>query len=134
MQTRLHVRHLLVLIAVSILALSLPCSAAGKSNEKIGDYGYIDWLNQTVYAKGLGVAPKNKRNSDQAEALAYRAAVIVAQRNILEVIKGVHIDSTTIVENKIVTDESVVSTIQGLVRFSNVDYSKSWPKTRWKWA
>ncbi len=128
MQTRLHVRHLLVLIAVSILALSLPCSAAGKSNEKIGDYGYIDWLNQTVYAKGLGVAPKNKRNSDQAEALAYRAAVIVAQRNILEVIKGVHIDSTTIVENKIVTDESVVSTIQGLVRFSNVDYSKKLAK------
>jgi len=128
MQTRLHVRHLLVLIAVSILALSLPCSAAGKSNEKIGDYGYIDWLNQTVYAKGLGVAPKNKRNSDQAEALAYRAAVIVAQRNILEVIKGVHIDSTTIVENKIVTDERVISTIQGLVRFSNVDYSKKLAK------
>ena len=128
MQTRLHVRRLLVLIAVSLLALSLPCSAAGKSNEKIGDYGYIDWLNQTVYAKGLGVAPKDKRNSDQAEALAYRAAVIVAQRNILEVIKGVHIDSTTIVENKIVTDESVVSTIQGLVRFSTVDYSKKLAK------
>lgn len=124
MQTRLHISHLLVLITVSILALSLPCSAAGISSEKIGDYGYIDWLNQTVYAKGLGVAPKDKRNSDQAEALAYRAAVIVAQRNILEVIKGVHIDSTTVVENKIVTDEKVVSSIQGLVRFSTVDYSK----------
>ena len=48
----------------------------------------------------------------------------MAQRNILEVIKGVHIDSTTVVENKIVTDEKVVSSIQGLVRFSTVDYSK----------
>jgi len=64
----------------------------GLQDEKIGDYGYIDWLNQKVYAKGLGIAPKNKRNSTQANALAYRAAVVVAQRNLLEVIKGVHID------------------------------------------
>jgi len=118
--------HLVLhIIAASILVLSLPINAISFQKEKIGTYGYIDWINQTVHAKGLGVAPKDKQNSSQAMALAERAAIVVAQRNLLEVIKGVHIDSHTLVENKIVTNEWIVSNIQGVIRFSQVEYSKA---------
>lgn len=112
------------MIALSILFFTLACFAAGLQYEKVGDYGYIDWLDQKVYAKGVGIAPKDKKNSTQAKALAYRAAVVVAQRNLLEVIKGVHIDSTTVIEKRIVTNEKIVSSIQGLIQFSTVENSK----------
>jgi len=128
MNAQLNPYRLLIFIAVSILLLQSPSAAAGFQKEAIGTYGYIDWLNQIVYAKGLGVAPKDKRNSAQAQALAERAAIVVAQRNLLEVIKGVHIDSTTVVEKKIITNERIVTSIQGLVRFCNVEYSKQLTK------
>jgi len=110
------------------MSLSLPVNAAGLQKEEIGTYGYIDWINQTVYAKGLGIAPKNKQNTTQAIALAERAAIVIAQRNLLEVIKGVHIDSHTLVQNKIVTNEGVASSIQGMVKFSQMEYSKALSK------
>ena len=124
MKFRMTPLIILTVMVVSTLVLSMPAHAAGNHKEEVGTYGYIDWLNQTVYARGLGLAPKNKRNTPQAVELAERAAIVVAQRNLLEVIKGVHIDSQTLVENKIVANDHVVSEIQGMVRFSKVEYSK----------
>ena len=120
--------RILNFITLSILVVALPATATSFQKEKIGAYGYIDWISQTVYATGLGVVPKDKSNSTQAMALAERAAIVVAQRNLLEVIKGVHIDSHTVVEKKIVADEWIISTIQGMVRFSQVEYSKQLSK------
>ena len=94
------------------------------SREQISEYGFIDWLNQKVYANGVGIAPKDKQNQTQAKTLAYRAAVVVAQRNLLEVIKGVHINSETILEDRIVTDDIIVSKIEGVVKFSQVESSQ----------
>ena len=125
MRIRLTPCRLLNFIAAWLLLLSLPANAADLQTETIGTYGYIDWINQTVYAKGLGVTPKDKRKTPQAMALAERAAIVVAQRNLLEVIKGVHIDSHTVVEKKTVTNEWITSSIQGLVQFSKVEYAKA---------
>jgi len=99
--------------------------AADRSWEQITEYGYIDWLNQKVYATGVGIAPQDKQNQTQAKTLAYRAAIVVAQRNLLEVIKGVHIDSQTRLENRIVSDDRIISRIEGIVRFSQVEESQA---------
>ena len=98
--------------------------AADRAWEQITEYGYIDWLNQKVYATGVGIAPKDKQNQTQAKTLAYRAAIVVAQRNLLEVIKGVHIDSQTQLEKRIISDERIISKIEGIVRFSQVEESQ----------
>jgi uncharacterized coiled-coil protein SlyX len=98
--------------------------AADHSWEQITEHGYIDWLNQKVYASGVGIVPQDKQNQTQAKTLAYRAAIVVAQRNLLEVIKGVHIDSQTRLENRIVRDERIISKIEGIVRFSQVEESQ----------
>jgi len=94
--------------------------AADRALEQITEYGFIDWLNQKVYATGVGIAPQDKHNQTQAKTLAFRAAVVVAQRNLLEVIKGVYIDSQTRLENRIVSDDRIISKIKGIVRFSQV--------------
>lgn len=98
--------------------------AESLSREPVSEYGFIDWMNQKVYATGVGIAPHNKENMTQAKTLAYRAAVVVAQRNLLEVIKGVHIDSETMVGKRIVTDDKIVSKIEGVIRFSRIESSQ----------
>lgn len=111
---------------MSLFFLLLPVSGYGTDllRERINSYGYIDWLSYTAYAKGVGIAPTDKQNTVQAKPLAYRAAVVVAQRNLLEVIKGVHIDSETLLEDRIVTDEKIVSKIEGVIKFCQVEESR----------
>lgn len=107
-----------------LVLFSISGHAADLSREQVSEYGFIDWLNQKVYATGVGIAPQDKENPTQAKSLAYRAAVVVAQRNLLEVIKGVHIDSETLVGKRIVTDDKIVSKIQGIIRFSSIESSQ----------
>jgi len=114
----------LILVLMWMACLPIPVHAAGHVQEQINEYGYIDWLNQKVYATGIGMAPEAKTNQTQAKTLAYRAAMVVAQRNLLEVIKGVHIDSQTLLEKRIVSDEKIISKIEGVVRFSQVESSR----------
>jgi uncharacterized coiled-coil protein SlyX len=115
----------IVVFLTCLISFANPGHTADRSREQIEEYGYIDWLNQKVYATGVGIAPQDKDNQTQAKTLAYRAAVVVAQRNLLEVIKGVHIDSHTRLEKRIVSDDSIISRIKGVVRFSQVENSQS---------
>jgi hypothetical protein len=92
--------------------------------EPVGEFGSIDWMAQKVIASGIGVAPANAPNSMQAKTLAHRAAVVVAQRNLLEVVKGVHIDSTTVVENFMAVDEKAVTQVKGILTNAVVENSR----------
>jgi uncharacterized coiled-coil protein SlyX len=114
-----------LILALMIMLFLTPSShAQSLSREQISDSGYIDWLSQKVYATGVGIAPKDKENLTQAKTMAYRAAVVVAQRNLLEVIKGVHINSQTILEQRILVDDKIISKIEGIVQFSQVESSR----------
>jgi len=57
----------------------------------------------------------------QAKALAHRAAIVVAQRNLMEVIKGVHIDSTTVVEDFMVVNDTVATKVKGILTNAGVE-------------
>ena len=61
-----------------------PCHAESFSQEQVGEFGFIDWLTQKVYAKGVGFLPANKTSTVQAKAMARRAALVVAQRAIID--------------------------------------------------
>ena len=115
---------LTVFVMMIVVSFPIPGHAQDSSREQINEYGYIDWLSQKVYASGTGIAPADKKNETQAKTLAYRAAVVVAQRNLLEVIKGVHIDSETVVGKRIVADDTIVSKIEGVVKYSQVESSR----------
>lgn len=117
---------IVAMIFLFIGCLFLPGTghAADRSWEQITEYGYIDWLNQKVYASGVGLVPQDKQSQTQAKTLAHRAAIVVAQRNLLEVIKGVHIDSQTRLENRFVRDDRIISKVEGIVRFSQVEDSQ----------
>ena len=78
--------------------------------------GEIDWSGNTVRATGTGVVDPDNPNLAQARLMAERAAVVVAQRNLLETVQGVRVDSETRVEN-FMTDYDVIYTrVEGVVK------------------
>ncbi|WP_457572144.1 LPP20 family lipoprotein [Desulfovulcanus sp.] len=82
--------------------------------------GKIDWQTGLVTAVGIGAPPANAVNMAQARAMALRAATVVARRNLLEIIKGVQIDSATTVENYMVTNDIIVSQVRGFLQNSQI--------------
>lgn len=98
-------------------SLFTPSQAAfpGEVTESSGT-GEIDWSGNSVRATGTGVVDTGNPNRAQAVLMAERAAVVVAQRNLLETVQGVRVDSETRVEN-FMTDYDVIYTrVDGIVK------------------
>ncbi|MEO0077554.1 MAG: hypothetical protein ABIK86_00940 [candidate division WOR-3 bacterium] len=92
-----------------------PVSAPGEVAEPVPG-GVVDWSGGTVRARGTGVMDPGNMNKAQARLMAERAAVVVAQRNLLEIVNGVRVDSDTRVQN-FMTDYDVVYThVEGIVK------------------
>ncbi|MEO0080562.1 MAG: hypothetical protein ABIK44_07810 [candidate division WOR-3 bacterium] len=92
-----------------------PISAPGEVVEEVPG-GAVDWGERVVRARGTGVADPGIENKAQARLMAERAAIVVAQRNLLEIIKGVRIDSDTKVENYLTSYDVVYSHVEGIIR------------------
>jgi len=87
----------------------------GHYKEFVGASGVIDWTKANVEAVGYGVAPQGK-NPKVAPLLACRAAIVDAQRNLLESFQGVRVTSTTLVSNYALTSDVVKSSVEGTVQ------------------
>lgn len=83
--------------------------------ETVGQ-GMINWTSGEVYATGIGAPPSHSVNPAQARAMAERAAQIVAYRNLLEIIKGVRVDSETVVENFMTKSDIIRTRVDGIIR------------------
>lgn len=117
-----------IFVILALLALVLPGGAAlpaGAQEQAAGAFveslqgGRIDWESGWALATGLGAPP---RGADRAKAriMAERAATVVARRNLLEVIKGVQVDSSTTVENFMVVSDLVSSRVEGVLEHPEV--------------
>lgn len=77
----------------------------------------VNWDDGTIVATGMGIAPPNAVNIAQAKALAKRAAVVDAYRQLAETISGVQVTSESTVKMFItqsdVTRTKVEATIKG---------------------
>jgi len=69
-----------------------------------------------ITAVGIGAPPAQPVNAAQARAMAERAAQVVALRNLLEAVKGVRVDSTTTVENFMVTSDVIKTEVSGFIQ------------------
>jgi len=77
--------------------------------------GEINWVDGYVSATGNGAAAA-RGNMAQLRPLARRAAVADAYRNLLETIKGVKVDSSTTVENFMVSQDIIKTQVEGVVK------------------
>lgn len=79
--------------------------------------GSVNWSEQYIEAKGSSVLDTERfKNPAQARAMATRGAVVVAQRNLLEIIKGVNVTSETTVQDMITTSDFIYTRIDGVVK------------------
>lgn len=83
------------------------------------DKGEIDWTHGFVRARGYGFMDP-KKPKGQARLLAERAAVVDARRNLLEILKGVHITSETVVEDYMTQNDLIVQRVEGIVKGARV--------------
>lgn len=106
-------------LGLFVLAL-IPGSAwaeRGEVIETVGN-GVIDWTKGILMAKGSGAPPREARNIAQARLMTERAALTDARRNLLEVLKGVRVDSSTRVENFMVKDDQIRLQAEGFIQGS----------------
>ncbi len=88
--------------------------------DPVGSTGRVDWTTGVITAVGIGAPPAQPANAAQSRAMAERAAQVVALRNLLEAIKGVRVDSTTLVENFMVTSDMIRTEVSGFVQGATV--------------
>lgn len=112
---------------LAVLIVTFLVSAAGNASaqlvgtikdvvESAGSSGKVDWTTGVITSVGIGAPPAQPANAAQARAMAERAAQVVAYRNLLEAVKGVRVDSTTTVENFMVTSDVIKTEVSGIIQ------------------
>jgi hypothetical protein len=113
----------IVIAALVLVAGSAPAQLVGTITDvvdPVGSTGKVDWSTGVITAVGIGAPPAQPANAAQARAMAERAAQVVAYRNLLEAVKGVRVDSTTTVENFIVTSDVIKTQVSGIIQGATI--------------
>ncbi len=88
--------------------------------EPTGLSGKVDWTTGVITAAGVGAPPAQPTNAAQARTMAERAAQVVSYRNLLEAVKGVRVDSTTTVENLMMTSDVIRTEVGGIIQGATI--------------
>lgn len=81
--------------------------------------GKINWTTAQVSAEGYGLPPANA-GGKAGPLLACRAAVVDAQRNLLEATQSVRVTATTVIDNYMLNNDEVKSQVEGTIRNARI--------------
>jgi len=107
-----------------ILGLLLFFTGTGIGQEKISmndwvekvNQGYINWTAGYIEAVGIGASAEKSISKASSRPLALREAKRDALRNLLEITKGVQVNSTTTVRDFTVQSDIINTQVNGLVK------------------
>ena len=86
--------------------------------------GSIDWVKGYIIGYGFGSAQPGM-NKALARVASIRAAKVDAMRNLLETIKAVNIDSSTLVENFIAKEDVISARVDGVINGAQMVSNKT---------
>jgi hypothetical protein len=87
--------------------------------EKVNQ-GSVNWSAGYIEAVGVGAVPDKSIGRSNARPMALRAAKLDALRNLLEITKGVQVDSATSVKDFMVESDVINTKVEGLVKGAQV--------------
>jgi hypothetical protein len=102
-----------------VLSLCISPVSADDFVEWVGANSGVNWSAGQIQAEGAGVGRAGAPPST-ARLMACRAAVLDAQRNLLESIQGVRVEGTTVVANLMLESDTIKSSVSGLLRGARV--------------
>ena len=105
------------LLCVSLLLIDTDVMADEVIKE--GANGGINWSDGVVFAIGYGTA-KPDASPAQRRILSRRAAIVDAQRNLLEMTKGVRINSVLKVDQAMNESRETATRVEGLIKGAQV--------------
>jgi len=112
-----------ILFTVVVFGIAVQNDAVAQGQdlvESIGQSGKVNWTQGYVEAMGIGAPPESSYGKPNARPMALRAGKLDAYRNLLEVVKGVRIDSTTEVKDFTVSNDTIRAQVEGLVKGAQV--------------
>jgi len=117
------------LMSIAVIAgILLLFTGAGFCQDKVSmndwvekvNQGSINWSQGYIEAVGIGAVPDRSIGKSNARPMALRAAKVDALRNLLEITKGVQVDSATSVKDFMVESDIVNTKVEGLVKGAQV--------------
>ncbi|WP_425059521.1 hypothetical protein SCACP_01110 [Sporomusa carbonis] len=88
--------------------------------DQLGANGSINWDEGVIEAVGTGVPSSAAKSPAQGRLMARRAAIVDAQRNLLESIEGVKVTAETTVQNFETTNDTVKTQVTGIVKGAKI--------------
>ncbi len=110
-----HPVVMLLALLLPGLLLPGPAHAAAGLLQPLGQHAFMDWNSMRLSATGQGFPPTDQGNPRLAQAMAERAALLDARRNLLEALMAVRVDSTTTVRDFITESDVAVSRVNGVL-------------------
>ncbi len=108
-------------LAVFVFLAAVPLSLAQSVTQSVGTQGTVDWSQRKIRATGVA-APNPNSPPGAQRAGALEAAKLTALRNLLQTVKGMAIDSETLVNNAMVESDVIRTRVSGFVQgFTVVD-------------
>jgi hypothetical protein len=117
------------LLSIAVIAgILLLFTGAGFCQDKISmsdwvekvNQGSVNWSAGYIEAVGVGAVPEKSIGRSNARPMALRAAKLDALRNLLEITKGVQVDSATSVKDFMVESDVINTKVEGLVKGAQV--------------
>ena len=113
-----------VVSAMVITGLLLLFSGVGICQDKVSmsdwvekvNQGSVNWSEGYIEAVGIGAPADKSIGKANARPMALRAAKVDALRNLLEITKGVQVDSTTTIKDFTVESDVINTQVNGLVK------------------
>jgi hypothetical protein len=107
---------ILSLVGVAVAQDKVGAAEWNQIIEQLGSKGVVNWTDGYVEAVGIGAPPQRYIGTPQARPNALRAGQIDAYRNMLEVINGVRVNSTTTIRDFTVESDIINTQVQGIVK------------------
>ena len=106
-------------LVLTICLLGAGFASAEEFVEWVGANSGVNWTAAQARAEGAGIPPEGTPAA-VASLLACRAAVVDAQRNLLESMQGVRVQGTTLVKNMMVDSDVIKTTVEGVLRGAQI--------------